>query len=451
MDDVRIKMQTVPGEVRKHDFKPFLLGYAKEEAIQEAKRCLNCPIPRCQAACPINNDIPKFIQKIVEDDLEAAYKIIRAKSSQSEICGTVCPHEDQCEGGCVKGIKGDSIAIGSLERYISKWARENGIDTGDKASDKGKKVACIGSGPASLACAEELAIQGYKVSIIEKETFLGGVLTWGIPSYRLEREAVDHKIEVLKDLGVDFITDTQIDDLAKVRADYDAVFLGTGAPNSNLMGIPGEDLKGVYHADVFLTKINMLPLDEEGKRVWEGCGKKVVVVGGGNVAMDAARNAIRQPQTEEVTIVYRRTENEMPACKEELDHAKEEGIIFATLRNPVEFIGEDGSLKEVVCAVMELGEPDSSGRRRPVETEKRFRIEADTVVLALGFSNDKTIGANTDDLDTDKWGCFLIDEEGRTSAKGVYAGGDAVTGAATVVKAMAAGIKAARTIIEDLK
>ncbi len=451
MNDVRVKMQTMPIEARKKSFRPFLLGYTKEQAIKEAKRCLDCRMPRCQAACPINNDIPRFIEKIIEDDLEAAYKIIRLKSNQSEICGTICPHEDQCEGACVRGIKGESVAIGSLERYISKWARENNLDTPKKASGNNKKIACIGSGPASLACAEELAISGHNVTIIEKENFIGGVLTWGIPSYRLESEVVKHKIEVLKSLGVEFETSTKVDDLNKLRDDYDAIFLGIGAPISNTMNIPGEDLKGVYPADTFLSNINLLLLDGEGRRVWDGCGKKVVVVGGGNVAMDAARNAIRQPQTEEVTIVYRRTENEMPACKEELEAAKEEGITFATLQNPVEFIGKDGKLKEVVCAVMELGEPDSSGRKRPIETDKKLRIEADTVVLALGFSNDKTIGENTDDLRKDEWGHFLVDEEGRTSAKGIYAGGDATTGAATVVKAMAAGMKAAKAIIEDFK
>ena len=444
----RVKMKVRDGDVRKEDFLPFLLGYEKEEAILEASRCLHCKIPRCKEACPIHNDIPDFIKYIKDDDLENAYHTIRLRSSLSEICGTVCPHEDQCEGACVLGIKGESVAIGALERYVSKWARENGFDKEEKKETNGKKVACIGSGPASLACALKLVKEGYSVDIYEKDGFVGGVLTWGIPSYRLEREAIKHKIEILKELGVSFILDQKVKDLTRLREDYDAIFLGIGAPDPNHMHINGEDLKGIYQADTFLKAINMAPL-ENGRRHFEACGERVVVVGGGNVAMDAARDAIRLPQVKEVMIVYRRTEDEMPACKEELEHAKEEGVIFKTLVNPIEFQGE-GCLKEVVLAINELGKPDQSGRRRPVDTGKRMTIEADTVVLALGFSNDKTLGDNTDDLDIDKWGCFIVDDMGRTSAKVVYAGGDATSGASTVVKAMDAGQKAARAIIEDL-
>lgn len=444
----RVKMKVRDGDVRKEDFLPFLLGYEKEEAILEASRCLHCKIPRCKEACPIHNDIPDFIKYIKDDDLERAYHTIRLRSSLSEICGTVCPHEDQCEGACVLGIKGESVAIGALERYVSKWARENGFDKEEKKETNGKKVACIGSGPASLACALKLVKEGYSVDIYEKDGFVGGVLTWGIPSYRLEREAIGRKIEILKELGVSLILNQKVKDLTGLREDYDAIFLGIGAPDPNRMHIKGEDLKGIYQADTFLKAINMAPL-ENGRRHFEACGERVIVVGGGNVAMDAARDAIRLPQVKEVTIVYRRKEDEMPACKEELEHAKEEGVIFKTLVNPIEFQGE-GCLREVILAINELGEPDQSGRRRPVDTGKRMTIEADTVVLALGFSNDKTLGDSTDDLDIDKWGCFIVDDMGRTSAKAVYAGGDATSGASTVVKAMDAGQKAARAIIEDL-
>ena len=445
MNEKRTVMETVDPDIRKDNFFPFLKGYTLEEAKIEAARCLNCKIPRCKEACPIHNDIPDFIKAIKEERLEDAYDIIRKKSVMPEICGTVCPHEDQCEGHCVMGIRFESVAIGALERFVAKYARISGLEDKMKPARE-EKIACIGSGPASLACAMVLANEGYKVDIYEKEDYIGGVLTWGIPSYRLERAAVDHIIDTLLKKGVRFILNTKVEDLRTLK-DYRYYFIGTGAPHSNAMHIPGEDLDGVYHADRFLTAINMAPLNE-GKRFFEGCGKKVVVVGGGNVAMDAARDAIRLAQTEEVTIVYRRSENEMPACKEELAHAKEEGIVFRTLCNPVAFKG-NGHLEEVECAIMELGEPDNSGRRRPVATDKRITIKADTAVLALGFSNDDSI-SKKNGIEADKWGCFKVDENGKTSIDNVYAGGDAVSGASTVVKAMDAGIKAGKAMIGEL-
>lgn len=447
MEEKRVMMKTVAGDVRKENFWPFLKGYDLKEATLEAERCLNCQIPRCKQACPIHNDIPLFIKAIKDGMIEKAYAIIKEKSVMPEICGTVCPHEDQCEGACVMGIKYESIAIGALERFIAKYARDNGFKDDEKILKKDEKVACIGSGPASLACAYVLSQNGYQVDVYEKEDFIGGVLTWGIPSFRLEREAVDHLIDELKDRDVNFILNKKIDDLKELQKSYDAVFIGTGAPISNPMRIEGEGSKGVYAADDFLTKINMAPCIN-GRKEFEDCGQKVIVVGGGNVAMDAARCAIRLPQVKEVTIVYRRSENEMPACKEELEHAKEEGIVFKTLCNPVAFIGKD-HVKEVECAIMELGEPDASGRRKPIETDKHIVLNADTVVLALGFSNDRTVADNTPELKADKWGCFIVDEDGKTSIDNVYAGGDAVTGAKTVVKAMDAGIKAAKAMMRS--
>ncbi len=447
----RTPMKTVEAEIRKNNFEKFLLGYTKEEAVKEANRCFNCARPRCKEACPIHNYIPDFMEAVAEENFAAAYEIISEKSCMPEICGTVCPHEDQCEGSCIQGIKGEPVAIGSVERFVAEWAAENGLTNKKKPSSNGMKVACIGAGPASFACAEKLAEKGYDVTIYEKYDYVGGILAWGIPSYRLDRKAIENKVNTLKGLGVEFKFNENITSLDKLRSEYDAVFIGIGAPNSNAMNIPGEDLKGVFAADDFLTKINLSPIEADGRRHFEGCGKRVLVIGGGNVAMDAARDAVRLSQVEKVTIVYRRSEEEMPACGEELKHAKEEGIEFMTLTNPVEFVGENGVLTKVVCAVMKLGEPDASGRRRPVETDERVTLDIDTAVLALGFSNDPTIGNATADLDADKWGCFSVNERQATTAENVYAGGDAVTGASTVVKAMKAGMKAAESIDRNLR
>ncbi len=447
----RTPMKTVEAEIRKNNFEKSLLGYTKEEAVKEANRCFNCARPRCKEACPIHNYIPDFMEAVAEENFAAAYEIISEKSCMPEICGTVCPHEDQCEGSCIQGIKGEPVAIGSVERFVAEWAAENGLTNKKKPSSNGMKVACIGAGPASFACAEKLAEKGYDVTIYEKYDYVGGILAWGIPSYRLDRKAIENKVNTLKGLGVEFKFNENITSLDKLRSEYDAVFIGIGAPNSNAMNIPGEDLKGVFAADDFLTKINLSPIEADGRRHFEGCGKRVLVIGGGNVAMDAARDAVRLSQVEKVTIVYRRSEEEMPACGEELKHAKEEGIEFMTLTNPVEFVGENGVLTKVVCAVMKLGEPDASGRRRPVETDERVTLDIDTAVLALGFSNDPTIGNATADLDADKWGCFSVNERQATTAENVYAGGDAVTGASTVVKAMKAGMKAAESIDRNLR
>ena len=447
----RVKMATVEPDVRNKSFDVFLKGYTKEEAMEEASRCLGCKVPKCkEEGCPIHNNIPGFIAAVKEGDFAKAYEQICEKSNLSEICGTVCPHEDQCEGSCIRGIKSEPLAIGSLERFVSQWAREQGLTKIKVKEATGKKVACVGAGPATLACAQVLASEGHKVVVYEEKEYIGGVLAWGIPSYRLGRDVIEDKIRVLKDAGVEFRFGERISDVSVLAKEYDAVFLGVGATVPTKMGIPGEDLDGVYLAPEFLSKINLAPVEEDGRRHFDACGKRILVVGGGNVAMDAARDAVRLAQAEKVYIVYRRTEAEMPACTEELEHAKEEGVEFMTLRNPVEFKGENGRLTQAVCAIMELGEPDASGRRRPIETEGRITLDVDAAVLALGFNNDKEISQNTEGLEADKWGCFIIDENGRTSIPNVYAGGDAVTGAATVVKAMQAGINAAKSIIEQL-
>ena len=447
----RVKMKALEPGVRNRNFEVFLKGYTKEEAMAEASRCLGCKVPGCREGCPVNNDIPQFLAAVREGDFAKAYAYICERSNLSEICGTVCPHEDQCEGHCIRGIKSEPVAIGGVERFVSQWARENGLTKLKVKASTGKTVACVGSGPATMACAQILAAEGYKVVVYEEKEYIGGVLAWGIPSYRLGREVIDDKIQALKDAGVEFRLGEKISDVNELAKVYDAVFLGTGATVPTRMGIPGESLEGVYTAAAFLSKINLAPISEDGRRHFDACGKRILVVGGGNVAMDAARDAVRLAQAEKVYIVYRRTEEEMPACSEELEHAKEEGIEFCTLRNPVEFMGENGRLTQAVCAVMELGEPDSSGRRRPVETEERVTFDIDTAVLALGFSNDKEISESTEGLDADKWGCFTVNENGRTSIPNVYAGGDAVTGAANVVKAMKAGMIDAKSIMEQLK
>ena len=447
----RVQMETVDPDIRNKNFDKFLLGFTKEQVMEEASRCLGCKVPKCKEGCPIHNNIPEFIAAAKEGDFAKAYELISEKSNLSEICGTVCPHEDQCEGHCIRGIKSEPLAIGGIERFISQWARENGLTRVKASAPTGKRVVCVGAGPATMACALILAQAGHKVTVLEEKEYIGGVLAWGIPSYRLGREVIEDKIEALKGLGVEFRFNKRVTDVLALSREYDAVFLGIGATVPTKMGIPGEDLEGVFLAPDFLSKINLAPVEADGRRHFDKCGKNVLVVGGGNVAMDAARDAVRLAQVEHVYIVYRRTEAEMPAAEEELRHAKEEGVEFLTLRNPVEFKGENGKLTQAVCAVMELGEPDASGRRRPVETEGRITLDVDTAVLALGFNNDKEISSSNEGLDADKWGCFTVDEDYRTSIPNVYAGGDAVTGASVVVKAMHAGMTAAKSIIEQLK
>ncbi len=440
----RVKMKEKDPAERKHDFAPYLAGYTAEEASAEASRCFKCKNPRCSGACPIHNDIPSVMKAVEEKDYAVAYEILCRNTVLPAVCGTVCPHEDQCEGACINGIRGDAVAIGSIERFVAEWAEQNGLTKAERRVPNGKKAVCVGAGPASIACAEVLAKYGWDVTILEKESYFGGVLAWGIPSYRLRREAIKDKKRLLESLGVKIVYNTKVTDLQELRKQYDTVFLGTGATISNKMRVPGEDLEGVFHAPDYLSAVNLSPLDENYRRHFDKSGKNVLVVGGGNVAMDAARDAVRLPQTEKVRIVYRRSEEEMPACRAELNDAQAEGIEFLTLRNPVEFIGENGHVKQAVCAVMKLGEPDASGRRRPLETEERIVIDTDTVVLALGFSNDPEIAKANEGLDADKWGCFTVDENYKTSYDNVYAGGDAQSGASTVVKAMKAGITAAR-------
>ncbi len=452
---VRTKMHMISGEERRENFLPFLTGYTEEEAVKEASRCLKCPKPLCRTGCPIENRIPDFMRKVQDRDFAAAFEIISERSCMPDICGTVCPHENQCEGKCIRNRVDEPICVGGVERFVGEWAVRNGLTKKTKPAANGRSAAVVGAGPAGIACAEKLAEAGFAVTLYEKETFAGGVLGWGIPSYRLPAENVEDHIRRLEDLGVSFEFGKKIGEdisLDALRQQYDAVFLGIGACISNEMRVPGEnELEGIFHADRFLTSINRAPLDENGRRHFPACGKRVLVCGGGNVAMDAARDAARLEQVEKVTIIYRRTEAEMPACKEELEHAKQEGVEFMTLHNPVVFHGENGHVKTAECAVMELGEPDASGRRRPVETGRpHLMLDVDTVVLALGFGNDPEIGGQTEGLELGRRGGFVTDEEGRTSLKGVYAGGDAVTGAATVVKAMKAGMTAAAAIISDL-
>ena len=313
----RTKMAEVAAEVRKNNFDKFLLGYTKEEAVTEAKRCFNCVNARCRKACPIHNEIPDVMEAVANEDFALAYQLLCENTVLPAICGTVCPHEDQCEGSCINGINGEAVAIGSVERFVAEWAEEQGLTKAGKAVPNGKKAVCVGAGPASMSCAEVLAKKGWKVTILEKEDYFGGVLAWGIPSYRLGRETIEAKKTLLESLGVEIKYSQKVTDLSVLRKEYDAVFLGVGAPISNAMNIPGEDLEGVYPAPVYLSSINLSPVESDGRRHFEGSGKKVLVVGGGNVAMDAARDAVRLPQTEKVYIVYRRSEEEMPACKRE--------------------------------------------------------------------------------------------------------------------------------------
>ena len=418
-----------------------------EELKAEASRCLNCPKPQCKANCPISNEIPSFIAAFKNEEYEKASSILMENTCFPDICSIVCPHEKQCMGHCVRNFKGEPVNIPAIERKIAELHK----DSFEKPASSGHKFAAIGSGPASLAFALKLAIKGHKVVIYEKDNFIGGVLKWGIPSFRLPKEKLDKYISKLEKLGVEFVLNHKIDKkhpLDELIKEYDGVFVGVGAPNSNKMRIPGEDLKGVYHTDEFLTKINL----QDGKdRVFPEIGRCVMIVGGGNAAMDAARAAVRLPQVERVTIVYRRTENEMPACKAELEEAKAEGIEFKTLTNPVEFIGIKGQVNKVECAIMELGEPDASGRRRPVESDKpHLFIAASTVVLALGFSNDFELCNSSFGLETDKWGVIQVNEDNETSISNVYAGGDATRGASTVVNAMKDGLNAAKAVLRKL-
>ena len=450
---VRVPVREQDPRVRATNFEEVCLGYNEEEAVKEAARCLNCKNPQCRNGCPVSIDIPAFISKVKEEDFEGAAKEIAKYSSLPAVCGRVCPQEKQCEGKCVLGIKGDPVSIGKLERFTADWATENNIDLSKTAPKNGIKVAVIGSGPSGLTCAGDLAKMGYDVTIFEALHKAGGVLEYGIPEFRLPKEKVVAKqVENIKKMGVKIETNVivgrtiTIDELFD-EEEFKAVFIGSGAGLPRFMGIPGENANGVFSANEFLTRVNLMKAAEEGYPTPVRAGKKVAVVGGGNVAMDAVRTAVRLGS--EGHIVYRRGETELPARAEEVHHAKEEGIIFDTLTNPTEIlVDEKGWVKGMKCIRMELGEPDASGRRSPVEIPgSEFIMDVDTVIMSLGTSPNPLISSTTEGLEINKRRCIVAEEEtGLTSKEGVYAGGDAVTGAATVILAMGAGKKAASAI-----
>ncbi len=454
----KVPVREQDAKVRATNFEEVCLGYNLEEAMCEASRCIGCVNnAKCIQGCPVSINIPGFIKQVKEGNIEEAYKVISESSALPAVCGRVCPQESQCEGKCIRGIKGDPISIGKLERFVADWARENGIKPVGASEKKGKKVAVIGSGPAGLTCAGDLAKMGYDVTIFEALHEAGGVLVYGIPEFRLPKEAVVAKeIENVKSLGVKIETNvvigkaTTIDELMEQEG-FSAVFIGSGAGLPKFMGIPGENSNGVFSANEYLTRSNLMKAFNESSTTPIMRGKKVAVVGGGNVAMDAARTALRLGA--EVHIVYRRSEEELPARVEEVHHAKEEGIIFDLLTNPVEIVADEkGWVTGMKCIKMELGEPDESGRRRPVEVkDSEFVMELDTVIMSLGTSPNPLISSTTEGLEVNKWKCIIADEaNGKTTKEGVYAGGDAVTGAATVILAMGAGKAAAKGIDEYL-
>ena len=456
MGDVLVKVPVSEQDpkVRATNFEEVCLGYNKEEAMEEASRCLNCKNAQCIKGCPVSIQIPDFIAAVKDGDIEKAYEVISESSALPAVCGRVCPQESQCEGKCIRGIKGEAVSIGQLERFTADWARENGIKPQGASEKNGHKVAVIGSGPAGLTCAGDLAKLGYDVTIFEALHEAGGVLVYGIPEFRLPKsKVVAAEVENVKSLGVKIETNViigrsvTIDELME-KEGFEAVFIGSGAGLPRFMGIPGEQAKGVLSANEFLTRNNLMKAFKEGYDTPIARGKKVVVVGGGNVAMDAARTALRLGA--EVHIVYRRSEAELPARVEEVHHAKEEGVIFDLLQNPTEIlVDENGCVKGVRVIKMELGEPDESGRRRPVEIPgSEYEIEADTVIMSLGTSPNPLISSTTRGLDVNKRGCIICEDDGATSKEAVYAGGDAVTGAATVILAMGAGKAAAKGIHE---
>ena len=459
MSPQKVGMPEQDPNVRNKNFQEVAMGYTEQMAVEEAQRCLNCKHKPCMGGCPVNIKIPEFIQLVAEEKFEAAYYKIQETSSLPAICGRVCPQESQCEKYCVRGIKGEPVAIGRLERFVADWYMKNGKAKMDKPTSNGKKVAVVGAGPAGLTCAGDLAKMGYGVTVFEAFHTPGGVLVYGIPEFRLPKDIVKAEIEKLKDLGVEIMTNMVVGKVLSIEEllneeGFDAVFVGTGAGLPSFMKIEGENLNGVYSANEFLTRINLMKayqFPEYDTPIY--VGKDVVVVGGGNVAMDAARSAKRLG-AENVSIVYRRSEEEMPARREEIHHAKEEGINFKLLCNPTAIKGDDeGWVTKIECVQMELGEPDASGRRRPVVIEgSEFEIKADVVVIAIGQSPNPLIKNTTPDLETNSHGCIVAKEEtGETSKIGVYAGGDVVTGAATVILAMGAGKTAAQSIDEFLK
>ena len=451
---VKVPVSEQDPKVRATNFEEVCLGYNKEEAMEEASRCLNCKNAQCIKGCPVSIQIPDFIAAVKEGDIEKAYEVISESSALPAVCGRVCPQESQCEGKCIRGIKGEAVSIGKLERFVADWARENNIKPQGAAEKNGHKVAVIGSGPAGLTCAGDLAKLGYDVTIFEALHEAGGVLVYGIPEFRLPKsKVVAAEVENVKSLGVKMETNViigrsvTIDELME-KEGFEAVFIGSGAGLPRFMGIPGEQAKGVFSANEFLTRNNLMKAFKEGYDTPIARGKKVVVVGGGNVAMDAARTALRLGA--EVHIVYRRSEAELPARVEEVHHAKEDGVIFDLLQNPTEIlVDEEGCVKGIRIIKMELGEPDESGRRSPVEIPgSEYEIEADTVIMSLGTSPNPLISSTTKGLDVNRRGCIICEDDGATSKEAVYAGGDAVTGAATVILAMGAGKAAAKGIHE---
>ena len=452
----RVPVREQDPKVRATNFEEVCYGYNEEEAVLEASRCLNCKNPRCMQACPVGVKIPAFISKVHEGDFAGAAAVIAEDSSLPAVCGRVCPQETQCEGNCILGVKSEPVAIGKLERFVADWSRNHPSDKRAEPVRNGKKVAVVGSGPSGLACAADLAKLGYDVTIFEALHKAGGVLVYGIPEFRLPKEeVVAAEVEAVRELGVKIETDVVVGRTVTVDSlldeeGFDAVFIGSGAGLPRFMGIPGENLNGVFSANEFLTRNNLMKAFREDYLTPIHTGKRVVVVGGGNVAMDAARTALRLGA--ETTIVYRRTEKELPARAEEVHHAHEEGVEFRMLTNPVEIIGdENGWVKAVRCVRMELGEPDESGRRSPVAVPgSEFEIETDTVIMSLGTSPNPLIASTTKGLETTRRGCLVADEGGETTREGAFAGGDAVTGAATVILAMGAGRKAAASIHEYL-
>lgn len=459
MPNMKIPRTDMPQQepaVRAKNFLEVATGYTMQMALDEASRCLHCKHKPCVNGCPVNINIPDFIKMITEENFEGAYQVISESSSLPAVCGRVCPQESQCESKCVRGIKTEPVAIGRLERFVADYHNEHSTEKIQKPESNGHKVAVIGSGPSGLTCAGDLAKLGYEVTIFEALHTAGGVLQYGIPEFRLPKAIVNKEVDNLRDLGVDVETNMVIGRVLSIdelmEDGYEAVFIGSGAGLPRFMNIPGENLKGVYSANEFLTRVNLMKAYKEGSTTPIMHAKRVAVVGGGNVAMDAARSTLRLG-AEEVNIIYRRSDAELPARAEEVHHAKEEGIIFRTLTNPVEILGDDDdAVTGIKCVEMELGEPDASGRRRPIVKEgSEFTIPMDCVIMSIGTSPNPLIKSTTEGLDTQKWGGIIADEDGLTSRPFVYAGGDAVTGAATVILAMGAGKKAAAAIDEAIK
>ena len=460
MPNMSLKKNEMPAQdpnVRNKNFKEVALGYTAETAIDEAKRCLNCKNKPCIGGCPVKIHIPDFIAKVAAGEFEEAYQIIQKTSSLPAVCGRVCPQESQCEMHCVRGKKGEPVAIGRLERFVADWHNANSCDLPVKAEPNGHKVAVVGSGPAGLTCAGDLAKRGYDVTVFEALHLAGGVLSYGIPEFRLPKAIVQKEIDNLRALGVKVETNMVVGRVLSVdellgEQGFEAVFVGSGAGLPRFMNIPGENLKSVFSAHEFLTRVNLMKAYKAEARTPVFHAKKVAVVGGGNVAMDAARCALRLG-AEEVSIIYRRSKEEMPARAEEVEHAAEEGIVFRFLTNPTQILeGEGGCVRGITCVRMELGEPDASGRRRPVTVAgSEFTIDCDCVIMAIGTSPNPLIKNTTEGLETQKWGGIVADEHGQTSREGVFAGGDAVTGAATVILAMGAGKNAAEAIDAYIK